>query len=308
MYFCLFEVNRKMDWIRKIKHFFKTNDALVGLIAVNVAVFILYHVTNLFFYLFEISSPHGHHSPLDQWLALPADTDTLLRRPWTLITYMFFHQGIFHILFNMLWLYWFGKIFRLYFSGWQMVNIYFLGGGVGALFYILSYNFFPVFAEARHFSILLGASAGVLAVVLAISCYVPKHTINLLLFGRVRLIIIALASIAIDIVSISKSGNAGGNIAHLGGALFGYLFAVNIQNGKDITKWFGRFCAWLGSFFKPKPKLKVAYKRPPTDDREYNRLKYENQQEIDRILDKISKGGYDSLTKKEKETLFNQKR
>ena len=297
-----------MYWFRKIKTFFKTNDALKGLIAINLAVFVLYHFADLFFYLFEISPPHGHHSPLDQWLAVPADPNELMLRPWTLITYMFFHQGVIHILFNMLWLYWFGKIFRMYFSGWQLVNVYILGGWAGALFYVLSYNFFPVFAAAKHFSILLGASAGVLAVVMAIACYVPKYTIQLLLFGRVRLITIAMVSIVIDIVSISKSGNAGGHIAHLGGAFLGYLFAVNIHQRRDITAWIRRFCAWIVSFFKPKPKLKVAYKRPPTDDREYNRLKNKNQQEIDRILDKISKGGYESLTRKEKETLFQQKR
>jgi len=297
-----------MDLYNKIKTFFKENDALTGLIAVNVAVFVLYHFAGLFLYLFGISSPNGHRSPFDQWLAVPADPDLLIMRPWTLLIYMFFHQGIFHLLLNMLWLYWFGKIFRMYFSGWQLVNVYLFGGWAGAILYVLSYNFFPVFAVAKHFAILLGASAGVLGVVMAIACYVPKYTINLLFIGRVRLITIALVSIVIDIVSISNTGNAGGHIAHLGGAFFGYIFAVNIHQRRDITAWFGRFCSWIGSFFKPKPKLKVAYKRPPTDDREYNRQKNENQQEIDRILDKISKGGYESLTRQEKETLFNQKR
>jgi membrane associated rhomboid family serine protease len=293
-----------VDWIRKIKTFFKTNDALTGLIAVNIAVFVLYHVARMFYSFF--ADVQGF--PLDHRLAAPADVDTLIRRPWTLITYMFFHQGMLHLLFNMLWLYWFGKIFRTCFSGWQLVNVYILGGLTGALFYILSYNIFPAFAAAKHFAILLGASAGVLGVVMAIACYVPKYTINLLFFGRVPLIYIALVTLVLDVVSISTSDNAGGHLAHLGGAFFGYLFAANIHKGRDITAWFGRFCAWTGSFFKPKPKMKVVYKRPPTDDREYNRRKNENQQEVDRILDKISKGGYESLTKKEKETLFNQKR
>jgi len=293
-----------VDWIRKIKEFFRKNDALTGFIAVNVAVFVLYHLVRLFYVLFAAL----HHFPLDQWLAVPADTDMLLRRPWTLLTYMFFHQGTFHLLFNMLWLYWFGKIFRIYFSGWQLANVYILGGLAGALFYILSYNIFPVFSEDKYFKILLGASAGVLAVVMAISCYVPKYTINILFLGRVRLMTIALVSVVIDVIAISASDNPGGHIAHIGGALFGYFFGINMQKGKDITAWFGRFCAWIGSFFKPKPKLKVAYQRPPTDDREYNRQRNENQQEIDRILDKISKGGYDSLTKAEKGTLFQQKK
>jgi hypothetical protein len=182
-----------------------------------------------------------------------------------------------------------------------------LGGFAGAALFILSYNIFPVFTTAKH-GMLLGASAGVLGVVMAIACYVPKYSINLLFLGRVRLITIALVTIVIDIVSISASNNAGGHIAHLGGAFLGYVFAVNVHKGRDITAWFGRFCAWFGKLFKPKPKMKMVYKRPPTDDREYNRQKHENQQEIDRILDKISKGGYDSLSRKEKETLFNQKR
>ena len=294
---------KQMDWIEKIKTFFKTNDALTGLITVNLAVFVLYHVIHMFF-LFFAALPHF---PLDRWLAVSADTDTLLRYPWTLLTYMFFHQGILHILFNMLWLYWFGKIFRMYFSGWQLVNVYLFGGWMGALLFIMVYNIFPAFSVVKYDVPMLGASAGVIAVVLAVSCYVPKYTINLLFFGRVKLMTIALITIAISIISISTSKNVGGNIAHLGGALLGYLFAVNIHQKRDITAWFGRFCSWVGSLFKPKPRLKVAYKRPPVDDREYNRQKNENQQEIDHILDKISKGGYESLTRKEKETLFQQK-
>ena len=292
-----------MDLIKKIKEFFRTNDALIGLITVNVAIFVLYHVVLIFYSLFDAR----RYFPLDRWLAAPADIENLILRPWTILTYMFFHQGIWHILFNMLWLYWFGKIFRTYFSGRQLVNVYILGGFAGALLYVLCYNIFPLFSTDKHFAALLGASGGVLAVVMAISCYVPKYTINLLFFVRVKLIVIALVTIVIDIFSISANDNVGGHIAHLGGAFWGYIFAVNIQKGKDITAWFGRFCAWFGRLFKPKPKLKVAYKRPPTDDREYNRLKHENQKEIDRILDKISKGGYETLTRQEKETLFSQK-
>jgi len=292
-----------MNWIRKIKSFFKTNASLTGLIAVNLAVFIIYHAVRMFYVLFAALP----HFPLDRWLAVPADPDLLIMHPWTLLTYMFFHQGIIHLLFNMLWLYWFGKIFRMYFSGWQLVNVYLFGGWTGAIFYVTFFNFFPAFATEKYFALLLGASAGVLAVVMAISFYVPKYAINLLLFGKVRLITIALISIVIDIISISTTDNAGGHIAHLGGAFLGYLFAVNIHRRRDITAWFRWFCTWVSNFFKHKPKLKVAYKRPPVDDREYNRLKNENQQEIDRILDKISKGGYESLTRTEKETLFQQK-
>jgi len=294
-----------MNWIKHIQKFFKTNDALIWLIAINLAVFVLYNIFKMFFILFN---ERELFALVDHWLAVPADIENLIKRPWTIITYMFFHQGLWHILFNMLWLYWFGRIFRAFFSAWQLVNVYVFGGLVGAFFYVLSYNTFPLFAVDKQISILLGASGGVLAVVMAIACYVPKYTINLFILGRVKLIVIALVTIVIDIFSIANNDNAGGHIAHLGGAFFGYIFAVNIQKRRDITAWFGRFCAWIGSFFKPKPKLRVKYRRPPTDDREYNRLKHENQKEIDRILDKISKGGYESLTRQEKDMLFSQKK
>ncbi len=293
-----------MDFIAQIKKIFKTSDAWMKLIIINVGVFLLYHVVHLFYFLFAAQDQFK----LYDWLAAPTDFDTLLTRPWTLITYMFFHKEILHLLFNMLWLYWFGMIFRYYFNNRQLVNVYIFGGLAGVLLYILSYNVFPVFAEAKYLSSICGASAGVLAVVLAISCYVPKYTINLLIFGRIKLIYIALASVAIDVISISMSDNAGGHIAHLGGAFFGYIFAVNMQKGKDITAWFSRLSVRIENLLKPRPKMRVAYKRTPNDDREYNRQKTENQHEIDRILDKISKGGYDTLTKKEKETLFNQKK
>lgn len=279
------------------------SDALMQLIIINVAIFLLYHIIHLFFYLFAA----GDKFNLYYWLAAPTNLQTLLTRPWTLFTYMFFHKDFLHLLFNMLWLYWFGRIFRSYFDQRVLVNVYILGGLSGVAFYILSYNIFPVFADIRHASTIIGASAGVLAVVMAISCYVPKYTINLLFLGPVKLIYIALFSVALDIISISMSGNAGGHIAHLGGALFGYLFATNIQKGKDITAWFSKLCRGVGGVFRKKPRMKVSYKRPPTDDWEYNKQKNMNQQEIDRILDKISKGGYDSLTREEKETLFNQK-
>jgi len=258
----------------------------------------------MFFILFNA---HEYILLIDKCIAAPADIENLITKPWTIITYMFFHKGLLHILFNMLWLYWFGRIFRTYFKAWQLVNVYILGGIVGALFYVVSYNIFPLFALDKHFSLLLGASGGVKAVVIAIACYVPKYTINLFLFGRIKLIVIALVTIVIDVFSIANNDNTGGHIAHLGGVFFGYLFAINIQKGRDITAWFGRFCAWIGRLFKPKPKMRVEYRRPPTDDREYNRQKHENQKEIDHILDKISKGGYDSLTRQEKEKLFSQK-
>lgn len=292
-----------MDYFKEFKKYFRMSDSLTQLIIINVAVFVIYHIIQLFYFLFAVLD----RFTLYLWLAAPTDIHTLLARPWTLITYMFSHTGFFHLFFNMLCLYFFGRIFRLYFNRRLLVNVYILGGIVGVLLYIVSYNIFPVFAGVRNASAIIGASAGVSGIALAISCYVPRYRVNFLFFGGIKLIHIALFIIIMDIIYLSTSGNAGGHISHLGGALFGYLFAVNFQKGKDITGWFSTVCERIGNIFKPKPKMKVAYKRPPVDDMEYNRQKNMNQQEIDCILDKISKGGYDSLTQKEKETLFNQR-
>jgi membrane associated rhomboid family serine protease len=289
--------------IREAKQLFRSSDVLMQLIVINVAVFALYHVVYMFFFLFAATD----HFTLYSWLAAPTDVSLLLKRPWTALTYMFFHKDVLHILFNMLLLFWFGRIFRIYFDKNVLLNVFLLGGFAGVFLYIASYNILPVFAAEKYFSSIIGASAGVLAIAVGIACYVPAYRINLLFFGSIKLIYIAGIYVLMDIVSISMNENSGGHIAHLGGALFGYLFALNMRKNKDITLPFTRFRQWFVHLFRPKPKLKVKYKRPPVDDREYNRQKRDNQAEIDRILDKISKGGYDSLTKWEKDTLFNQK-
>ncbi len=288
----------------ELKKIFKSGSALTKLIYINIAVFLFYHIAHLFFYLFAA----GDHFKLYSWLAVPSNMETLLTRPWTLITYMFFHTEFFHILFNMLWLYWFGRIFLSYFSNRQMISVYLWGGVVGAIFYIAAYNIFPVFAVQKYSAFALGASAAVIAIVSGISVYVPNYTINLLFLGRIKLIYIALFTIVLDIISISVS-NAGGHIAHLGGAFFGYLFASNIKKGVDITAWFSSLRRKIKKLFKRKPKMKAyTNTKPPVDDREYNRQKHATQQEIDHILDKISKSGYEGLTQKEKEILFSQKK
>ena len=271
------------------------------LIIINVGVFALYHFIHLFFFLFAATD----HFMLDKWLAAPSDLNDLAHRPWTLITYMFFHEDFFHLLFNMLCLYWFGRIFCLYFRSSSLINVYLLGGIFGVVSFIAAFNIFPAFTVKLP---ILGASASVLAIVLGISLYVPKYTLNMLFIGPVKLIYIAAFIVFFDIVSISMSNNAGGHIAHLGGALFGYLFTANYRKGKDITIWLDKFFGWCGGLLKPKPKMKIKYKKPPVDDWEYNKQKKNDQAEVDRILDKISIGGYDCLTKTEKETLFSQKK
>ncbi len=285
-----------MAIIDEIKESFKEGSSLTKLIYVNLAVFVIAKIISVFFILFNIDFG------LVQWLALPADFSRLASRPWTIITYMFYHESFLHILFNLLWLYWFGRIFLRYLDQKRLLNVYILGGICGGVLYMLAYNAFPAFKPSVPVSVALGASAGVIAVVVAISYYVPNFILNLMFIGPVKLKYIALVTILLDIMGIG-GGNAGGHIAHLGGALFGYLFTVQYKNGKELGRGFGKFLDSIFTFFKPRKRMKVTYKKP-TDDFEYNSQKVENQKEIDRILDKIAQSGYKSLTKAEKEQLF----
>ncbi len=219
---------------------------------------------------------------------------------------MFLHEGFLHILFNMLWLFWFGKIFLEYLDQKKLLSVYLLGGLVGGALFILSYNVFPAFQQTLYGSIALGASAAVMAIVMTISFYVPDYKINMMFIGPLKLKYLALAVIVIDILSI-QGDNAGGHIAHLGGALFGFVYASQIRKGKDISRGFNRIMDWVFSLFKRRSKLKVEYKRPAgksETDIEFKQRKAGEQKEIDHILEKISKSGYDALSKKEKEILF----
>ena len=211
---------------------------------------------------------------------------------------MFYHEDFFHFIFNILNLYWFGKIFLIYFDQKKLVSIYILGGIIGGLTYFAVYNLFPaVFAPA----ILMGASASIIAIMISVAFYAPNFRVNLLFIGEVKLIYIGIFSILLYVILIASS-NAGGNLAHLGGALLGYLWAANYKRGKDFLSGFTRLLDSFLMLFKRR-NLKVAHKRP-LNDFEYNKSKLLNQKEIDRILDKISKSGYDKLTKEEKDTLF----
>lgn len=286
--------------LEEIKETFKKGSMLTRLIYINLGVFLAVTVVKIFYFLFGISSDNF----LITWLSVPADVSQLIYKPWTIFSYMFLHEGFMHILFNLLWLYWLGKIFLEYLTGKQLLNVYLLGGLSGAALFILAFNVFPVFQNSIDFSYALGASAGVLAIVVAIAAYVPNYTIYLMFIGPVKLKYIALASVLLDLIFLTE-GNAGGHIAHLGGAAFGYLYVSQLRKGKDISKGFGNTIDSVASWFKPKSKLKVTYKRGENDI-DYNKRKNIQQKEIDKILEKIAKSGYESLTKIEKEILFRQ--
>jgi membrane associated rhomboid family serine protease len=284
-----------------IKGTFRHGSSLTRLIYINIAVFIVITLSAAAGFLF--GNPLIPKK-LVGLLSVPSDVTSLLYKPWTLLSYMFVHKDVWHILFNMLWLYWFGIIFLEYLDQRKLVAVYLLGGLAGAVIYITSFNIFPVFRDVVHESVAIGASASVMAVVVAIAAYVPDYVVHLFLFGRVKIKYMALAIFILTSV-VDFSVNSGGKLAHIGGALFGYLYTINLRQGRDIGKRFNSIIDSLVTLFRPRKKLKVTHKKPASEY-EYNRMKNEHQVKINSILDKISKGGYDSLTKEEKEILFRE--
>jgi membrane associated rhomboid family serine protease len=266
------------------------------LIGINVIVFLVINVSAVLVRLIAgfDTDPIGDFA--NEYLLLPADLPKLLYRFWTPFTYMFMHAGVFHILFNMLWLYWMGQIFEEYLGNKRTVGLYILGGLAGGLLFVASYNLIPAFTSvnAAAGAVVVGASASVMAVIIATATLLPDYTISMMFIGPVKLKWIALFYIVIDFLG-TAGPNAGGEIAHLGGALFGFVYIKQLQKGHD---WIGG----INKLFKPRPAMKVVNR---TQTQNYRKPSGQpHQDEIDRILDKISSQGYDSLNKQEKETLF----
>lgn len=290
-------------FIEDIKKQYKDGSILIKLIFLNVAVFLGVHLFGLIVWFFRID--YGTQL-IVKWLALPADVTQLLFKPWSIVSYMFLHEGILHILFNMIVLYFGGTIFLNYLNGKKLVVTYLLGGLSGGLIYILAFNFLPIFDQVYTVSIALGASASVMAILVAAATYVPNYIVRLMFLGEVKFKHIAIGYVLLDLVSIPQS-NAGGHIAHIGGALFGFFYIQQLKKGKDFTLGFSRFLDSLKGLFKSGNKMKVVYKKQgkTKTDQAYNNQKVDNQKKIDAILDKISKSGYDSLSGEEKAILFD---
>lgn len=294
-----------MSILNEIKESFKSGSALIKLIYINVGVFLAVNILYAIFYLVMAMEPVQKF--ILTWFALPADPEQFIIHPWSLISYMFLHESFIHILFNMLWLYWFGAIFQRFLSQQQLVGVYIFGGIAGAAAYLLTFNIFPVFEEAYKISYALGASAAVLAVISAIAFFKPDYRLNLVFIGPVKIIYLALIMIVVTSF-VDFSINTGGKVAHLGGALYGWIYAVSLRRGKDFTAAANKFLYGLFVWKRTtgrKSKMKVSYKKPK-NDMDYMAEKAVKQEEINRILDKIAKSGYDSLTKQEKETLFRE--
>jgi membrane associated rhomboid family serine protease len=272
----------------------KSGTKLTVLIGINVIVYLVINVPAVVEQLFVGFGNSSIEFYTRDYLFLSAHLPKLLYRFWTPVTYMFMHDGPMHILFNMIWLYFMGQIFEEFLGKGRTIGLYIAGGLAGGVFFIAAYNLLPAFTNYNfaQVSIISGASASVMAIVVGTATLVPDYTISLMFIGPVRLKWLAIFMVIIDFLLIAKE-NPGGEIAHLGGALFGFVYIKQLQKGND---WLGG----INKLFMPKPKMKVVSYNSP----QKKSTNLPSQEEIDRILDKISVSGQNSLTKQEKETLL----
>ena len=301
-----------MGFIDDIKRYYLQGSMLMRLIYINVGVFVVLHIAVLLAVLFNWPGDR-----LLQWVELPSDVWLVLKRPWTLVTYMFAHYSLLHILFNMLWLYWLGRIFMVFFSSKQLTGVYLLGGLGGAILYLLCYNLLPHFVGTQAY--LLGASASVIAIVVAAAIYVPDYKIGLLFLGEVSLKWIAIITVAIAVFGLDAD-NPGGSIAHIGGAAVGALFALSIKRGKDITRPLNAMLDAVVGLFNGRSFKLPKFNRPAAHTRKGPKTESAtakstassantvSEEELDIILGKIKVAGYDALTDEEKDKLFKASR
>lgn len=285
-----------------IKRQFSEGNILNRLIWINIAVFIVLFVVQLITKLFLLQG-----FDLTQYIGLSSDLGSLWK-VWTIFTYMFVHLDLWHIFFNMLLLYMFGQLFVSSFNYKQLGSLYFLGGVAGGLLFLIAYNLIPYYVETAGNSLLIGASGAVMAIIFGISFYRPDFKVRLFFVIDIKLIYLALGLFILDFIALTSS-NAGGAIAHIGGAAMGILFAQQMKQGKDITKFITHTIDNLVGLFKKgprKPSGKFTGKfQERRDAYNYNARKKEHNEQIDKILDKIKASGYNSLTKDEKKQLFD---
>ena len=287
----------------------KPNNGLVQLIIINVAVFV---VLGILAVISSIPGLDGIFTFVYRQFTIPAPFDEFIFRPWTIITYAFAHSflNLWHIIMNMLVLYWFGRVFVDFFGSQKLINLYILGAIAGGVTYLLAYNLIPFYADRINmFSGMVGASAAVFAISVATATYFPDHKFFMLFFGPVKIKYLVGIYIFISFLG-SVGSNAGGNLAHLGGALMGFIYARQMMKGTEMGTWVFKTMEFIKSFFVQKPKIKVTHRQPKSTSSQRSSTATQpksdfSQDEIDKILDKISERGYDSLTKEEKEKLFN---
>ncbi len=290
-----------MSLIDDFKLQYKLGDMTTKLIFWNILLFAIPSVVFALLQLFNFGINYYYY------VGLSSNLNQFLFKPWTILTYSFFHNGFFHILFNMIMLNFSGKLFTTFFTQKQLFALYVLGGLFGGILYLLSYLLFPLLQNQN--ALLVGASASVMAILIATTTYSPYMNLRLALIGNVKLWHIAIVFLVIDLIQLPLE-NTGGHLAHIGGAFFGFVFIKALQSGTDLSSGFNSVLDFFVNLFSSKKTtpFKKVHKNPkssnPTKTTSRVVTKDRTQQQIDEILDKISQSGYDSLTKEEKEFLF----
>ena len=291
-------------WYNLKNAFNHKDNGLYKLLAINILVYLLLMVSRVFL---TLGGGEEIYRGILSYLMMPASIPYFATQPWSIFTYMFLHEGFFHILFNMLFLYWYGLLDNEYMGSRKVVNLYILGGLTGGLFYLLIYNIAPYFRDQLDSALMLGASAGVYAIVVGAATLAPNTSFHLILLGPVKIKYIAIFYVLVAFAN-SSGANAGGELAHLGGAALGFLYILQLQKGRDLGSPIQAVGGFFENIFSKKPKVKVTYRKPsgdypPTDNK--RKTDVSTQEEIDKILDKIAEKGYDNLTKEEKRKLFD---
>ncbi|WP_136668287.1 rhomboid family intramembrane serine protease [Flavobacterium sp. H122] len=289
-----------MNILQDLKQQYRIGDIATKLIFWNILLFI---IPTLIFSLLTLFLVQINYLT---WIALPENIQDFLYKPWTIITYNFFHSNLLHLVFNMIMLHFAGRIFSTYFTQKQLVSVYVLGGVFAGIIYMVSYMFLPMLANQKV--LLVGASASIMAIVFATTTYQPHMNLRLALIGKVQLWHIALVFLILDLLQLPLE-NTGGHLSHLGGALFGFIYIKALKKGTDLGSGLNWVLDSISNLFSEKKStpFKTVHKNAkPQPQTRTTRVvtKDKTQQQIDEILDKISQSGYDSLTKEEKEFLF----
>ncbi|QQR86299.1 MAG: rhomboid family intramembrane serine protease [Flavobacteriales bacterium] len=306
-----------MNVWEEIKTWWRTGGVLLRLIIINVAVFLALLFVGLGAMFVVGPVPEGTkagdlatlwmHQNVLPWLASTSDLTSLPFRAWTIVTYMFTHEGVLHLFFNMLMLWFSGRLFSDLLGERRLFGNYLLGGLSGFLLFLLFSNV-PALRSLTDGGLILGASASVTAIFVGVAVYQPELVVRLLLFGAIRLKWLALIFLLLDLISIRNGDNSGGHIAHLGGALYGYMAAAQLKKGNDWSLGFINGLERIGSALRLRRGARLKVVKTPrgkrVSDADFNAARNAQQSNIDAILDKISRSGYESLSKAEKDILF----
>jgi membrane associated rhomboid family serine protease len=286
-------------------------NTLVLLLAIIVVVFCVFTFIHLAFRLSfddKDAANASFYSGIFDWFRLPSDLNLLASKPWTVFTYMFMHDSVFHMIGNIIWLWVFGYILQDLTGNKTIFPLFIYGGLCGAVMFLASMNIFPGLKQENTVFTLEGASAGVMAISIATTVLAPNYRFFPMINGGIPLWVITVIYAVIDFAMIAKDSNAGGHISHIGGGLFGLLFMWQYRKGKDWSAGMNRFFDWFDNLFNPdkgssqKP-AKKEYHYDTSGAQPYKKIPHLTQKRIDAILDKIGEKGYHQLTEEEKQIL-----